>query len=170
MSKKVAVNSSDIAKILSIYFADSTDIEIIQADFENNAENYDLVCLEGTEGEISDALISSSEVINIHYSLLPAFQCKDAIKISYTSGVKVGGVTIHKVEPANFYGKIYAQYPVLIGNTTHFDEYIKELEAVRNKILPVVVESILNDRVFDFGDLMKNSCQSGCGNCKGCSH
>ncbi|MBR6301306.1 hypothetical protein IKR55_01055 [bacterium] len=170
MVKKVAVNSSDIANILFNYFADSADIEIIQTDFAQIDNNYDLICVEKEEGEISEVLASSPEVINVHYSLLPAFSGKDAIKNSYTSGVKVGGVTIHKVEPENFYGKIYAQYPVLIGNTTHFDEYKKELEAVRNKILPVVVDSILNDRVFDFSDLMKNSCHSGCGNCKGCSH
>ena len=169
MVKKVAVNSSDIANILFNYFADSADIEIIQTDFAQTGGAYDLICTEA-DGEISDVFKDSSEVINVHYSLLPAFSGKDAIKNSYTSGVKVGGVTIHKVEPDNFYGKIYAQYPVLIGNTTHFDEYKKELEAVRNKILPVVVDSILNDRVFDFSDLMKNSCSSGCDNCKGCSH
>ncbi len=169
MTKKVAVNSSDIANILFNYFGDSSDIEIIQTDFAQDDDSYDLVCVEG-DGEIPMTLASSLDVINVHYSLLPAFSGKDAVKISYTSGVKVGGVTIHKVEPGNFYGKIYAQYPVLIGNTTHFDEYKKELEAVRNKILPVVVDSILNDRVFDFSDLMKNSCSSGCGNCKGCSH
>ena len=116
------------------------------------------------------SVADSYNVVNVHYSLLPAFADKDAMKIAFTSGVKVSGITIHKVQSDNFYGKIYAQYPVLIGHTTHFDEYKNELFAVRNKLLPLVVDAIINDRVFDFGDMVHNSCSSGCGSCKGCSH
>jgi folate-dependent phosphoribosylglycinamide formyltransferase PurN len=79
MTKKVAVNSSDIANILFNYFGDSSDIEIIQTDFAQDDDSYDLVCVEG-DGEIPMALASSFDVINVHYSLLPAFSGKDAVK------------------------------------------------------------------------------------------
>ena len=85
------------------------------------------------------------------------------------SGVKVSGVSVHQVLPDNFYDRILAQYPVLIGNTTHIDEFTKELFAVSNKLYPVVIDAVLNDKVFDFNDLFKSSCSGNCGGCNGCS-
>ena len=167
MAKRVAVSDIGIAKLLNNYFNNS--VEIIQTDLTRLEGDYDLVCVQDSEADIS-SVADSCNIINVHYSLLPAFAQKDALKTVFTSGVKVGGITIHKVEKDNFYGKIIAQFPVLIGNTTHFDEYKSELEAVRDKLLPAVVDSILNDRVFDFEDMMKPSCHGACGGCKGCSH
>ena len=166
MAKRVAVADIDIANLLNNYF--NEDVEIVQTDLTRLDGDYDLVCIQDDELDISSADLYN--VINVHYSLLPAFAQKDAMKTAFTSGVKVGGITIHKVEKDNFYGKILAQFPVLIGNTTHFDEYKSELEALRDKLLPAVVDSILNDRVFDFEDMMKPSCHGGCGGCNGCSH
>ena len=167
MVKRVAVADTDIANLLNNYF--HNDVEVMLTDLTLLEEDYDLVCIQDGEPDISSGA-DSYNVINVHYSLLPAFAQKDAMKTAFTSGVKVGGITIHKVEKDNFFGKIIAQFPALIGNTTHFDEYKSELESLRDKLLPAVVDSILNDRVFDFEDMIKPSCHGACGGCKGCSH
>ena len=109
--------------------------------------------------------------INLHPSLLPSFKGKDAIKESYLAGVKVSGITIHRVEPDNFYGKIIAQVPILIGNDTHFDEFETEIINIASKIFPKVIETVLEGKVFDFSDLFKSSgCGGNCSSCGGCKH
>lgn len=156
-------------------------IDAIQTHFGNtcpvlskdaNFDNYNLIVLTGYETEFLKP--EHAHVINLHPALLPSFKGDDALKQAFLSGVKVSGVTIHSVEEDNFYGKILAQYPVLIGLTTNFSDYIQEIEIVGKKLYPVVIESIINDKVFDYGDLFKSGCasgKSGCGgNCGGCSH
>lgn len=113
-------------------------------------------------------------VINVHPSLLPSFACVDALSKSFLSGIKVGGITVHKVENNNFWGQIIAQYPVLIGLNTHFDEFEAEILSIEKALLPNVIDAVLNDRVFDYTDLFNRSCRcnsGGCsGNCADCRH
>ena len=114
----------------------------------------------------------NSRVINLHPALLPSFQGEDALKKAFLSGVKVSGVTVHEVEEDNFYGRIIAQYPVLIGLTTNFCDYVQEVEIIAQKLYPLVIDSIIKDGVFDFHHLLNRGCtssQNGCGNCSHCS-
>ena len=75
----------------------------------------------------------------------------------------MSGITIHSKD------KIIAQYPILIGVETHIDDFINEINKIEQILLPAVIDSIINDRVFDFKDLFSTSCQhGGCSNCKGC--
>lgn len=131
-------------------------------------EGYDLLVLTGYESSFQP--VENVEIINLHPTLLPSFQGADALKQAFLSGVKVSGITVHKVEKNNFYGKILAQYPVLIGAATNFSDYVEELEIVAKKLYPMVIDSIINDKVFDFHDLFncgcsKNGCSGNCGNC-----
>ena len=70
--------------------------------------------------------------------------------------------------------KIRTKNPVLIGLETHLEEFKDDLEKVGARLYPPVIESILNDSVFDFQDLFKNPCNhtnGGCnGNCSSCNH
>jgi len=155
-------------------------IDTIQKHFGNtcpvlsnvdNFDDYELLVLTGYDSEFSKP--EHAQVINLHPALLPAFKGNEAVKETFLSGVKVGGVTIHNVEKDNFYGKIIAQYPVLIGLTTNFSDYLQEIEVVSQKLYPVVIESIINDKVFDFHELFNTGCASGkpCSNkCSGCSN
>lgn len=138
---------------------------------------FDLVVLAGYMRILGVNVLNEmgNKVINIHPSLLPAFKgSKNAIQDAFLAGVKVSGVTIHWVTSDVDGGKIIAQYPVFITNETHFDEFEQEIHTLEHQLYPVVIESILNDKVFDFVDLMKKSCggQGGCGGdnggCKGC--
>lgn len=171
-NKRVAIINSENKKIISaIKNILKGKAEILEKDAD--LTNYDIIVLTGYESNF-ETNFTNKEVINIHPSLLPAFKEEDAITKSYLSGIKVSGVTIHKVEKDNFYGKILAQYPVLIGLETHLEEFKDDLEKVGARLYPPVIEAIINDTVFDFQDLFKNPCNhanGGCsGNCSSCKH
>lgn len=140
--------------------------------FEETAEylganNFDLIVLAGYMRILPPDVLDLGRFVNIHPSLLPAFKGKDAIQRAFFAGVKVSGVTIHWVTDELDGGKIIAQYPVLIGNEMHFDEFESEIHALEHKLYPIVIEKILEDKVFDFADLLGGcgSCKGGCGEC-----
>lgn len=142
--------------------------------FKDNEEffsknKFDLVALAGYMRILPDVVLEKmGKVINLHPSLLPAFKgSKDAIKDAFLAGVKVSGVTVHWVTSDVDGGKIIAQYPVFLNNEMHFDEFEHEIHSIEHKLYPVVIEKVLDDKVFDFVDLMKSSgCGSSCGGCK----
>jgi phosphoribosylglycinamide formyltransferase-1 len=70
-----------------------------------------LICLAGYMRIIGDVLLEAYEgrIINIHPSLLPAFQGADAVGQAMDYGVKVYGVTIHFVDATLDGGKIISQ-------------------------------------------------------------
>lgn len=166
MTKKLAIFNSENIEIIDaikIYFKDK-DIEVSIVD--TCSDEYDLIALTGFE--YCSNFNYDCKILNIHPSLLPAFKGSDSIKEAFLAGVKVSGVSIHEVSAENFYGRILAQYPVLIGNTTHIDELIGELKAICIKLYPIVIDAVLNDKVFDFSDLFKSSCLGGCASCSKC--
>ena len=148
--------------------------------FENNLEyfannKFDLVAIAGYMRILSEDVLALSQFINIHPSILPAFEGKNAIKRAFLAGVKVSGITIHWVEKGIDSGKIISQYPVFIDNSMHLDEFEEEIHAIEHKLYPIVIEKVLEDKVFDFQDLMKSSCNNGgcssggkSGGCGGC--
>ena len=149
-----------------------------------NENKFDLIAMAGYMKVLPKEVIALGKFINIHPSLLPSFKGKDAIKQAFLAGVKVSGITIHRVEDKVDEGKIIAQYPVFIDNLMRLDELEEEIHAVEHKLYPVVIEKILDDKVFDFQDLIKSSCnnkscEGSCGGhssdssaegCKGCHH
>ena len=166
MTKKLAIIDSDnkeiIAAIEKYFECKDVEIQVVnQLD-----EKFDLVVLTGFESEFK--INTNCSILNLYPSILPAFKGGEPVKDAFLAGVKVSGVTVHVVETDKFYGKILAQYPVLIGNTTHIDEFAQELFAVSKKLYPVVIEAVLNDKVFDFTALFKSSCGGNCGGCGGC--
>ncbi len=137
-NKRVAIINSENKKIISAIKNVLKDkAEILEKD--TDLTNYDLIVLTGYESNF-ETNFTNKEVINIHPSLLPAFKEGDAITESYLYGVKVSGVTIHKVEKGNFFGKILAQYPVLIGLETHLEEFKNDYSFAL---------AILNENLYD---------------------
>lgn|SRR5574344_276997 len=137
------------------------------------SQNFDLIVLSHYKSALGKDTLKIGKFINIHSSLLPSFKGTDEINRAYLAGVKVSGVTIHWETGDIDGGKIIAQYPVLIGNTTHIDEFTQDIYNIEDKLYPPVIEAIVEDKVFDFQDLFQNSCQhnsSGCGgNCQNCN-
>lgn len=159
MTKKVAISYPNIFDSVKKYFS-GRDVEIILTDKNQPSSDYDLVVVY----DDYEFAKTNDKVINIHPSLLPAYKEKDAILKAFNDGVKVSGITIHSKD------KIIAQYPVLIGIETHIDEFMAEMLAVEKKLVPAVIDAILNDRVFDFADLFSSKCHKtgGCSGCSGC--
>lgn len=163
--------NSEILKI-----AEEMNIDKKYLPYEQNtqylaAKNFDLIVLSGYTKELNAETLKIGKFLNIHPSLLPAFKGDDAIHRAFISGVKVSGVTVQQITDDLENCKILAQYPVLIGLTTHFDEFEEEIHQIEDKLYPPVIEAIIEDRVFDFPDLFKNSCnKSGScnGGCSGC--
>lgn len=141
--------------------------------FKNSLEyfsknKFDLIVLAGYMRIISDDVLEQmGKVINIHPSLLPAFKgSANGIKDAFLAGVKVSGVSVHWVTSDVDGGQIIAQYPVFITNDMHFDEFEEEMHKIEHKLYPIVIEKLLEDKIFDFSDLMKSTCGGGCGGCK----
>lgn len=133
------------------------------------SNSYDLIVLTNYTKELSSDVLTLGRFINIHPSLLPSFKGADAIQRAFLAGVKVSGVTVHWVTSDIDGGKIIAQYPVLIGNSTHFDEFNAEIINMENTLYPIVIDKILKDEVFDFSDFV-GGCRHSCGDCNNCQH
>lgn len=76
-----------------------------------DAAGVDLVCLAGYMRIVGEVLLGAYEgrIVNIHPSLLPAFRGRDAIGQALAYGVKVYGVTVHRVDASLDGGPIIAQ-------------------------------------------------------------
>lgn len=154
--------------------ARSLDLQYKYLSNEKNFEyfsshNFDIVAVCDYNEVITNDVLKTGKFINLHESLLPAFSGDDALYRSFSAGVKVSGITIHYLNNENNYGKIVAQYPVLIGNLTHFDEYKEEMHSVEKMLYPIVIDKLLKDEVFDFSDLINsNKCSNSCRSCGGC--
>ena len=135
------------------------------------SNNFDLIAIYNYMPKLDDNIYNYGKFINLHFSLLPAFKGDNAIYRAFESGVKVSGVTIHTITSAHDNEKILAQYPVLISNVMHFDEFKQSIENIANLIYPIVIDKILQNKIFDFQDLISNKkgCSGSCGgNCGGC--
>ena len=138
--------------------------------FEQNFEyfsshDFDLIALSDYRKQLKSDVLELGKFISIHPSLLPSFKGPDAINRAFFSSVKVSGVTVHLINEDIDNGKIIAQYPVLIGNLTHYDEFEREIHALEDLLYPIVIDKLLNNQVFDFSDLIRSG---GCGGCSGC--
>ncbi len=138
--------------------------------FEQNFEyfsshDFDLIALSDYRKQLKSDVLELGKFISIHPSLLPSFKGPDAINRAFFSGVKVSGVTVHLINEDIDNGKIIAQYPVLIENLTHYDEFEREIHALEDLLYPIVIDKLLNNQVFDFSDLIRSG---GCGGCSGC--
>lgn len=162
---------SDIEDARILKRAKDLNINAKYLPFEENEEyfgknKFDLIVLAGYMRILpEDVLKLMGKVINIHPSILPAFKGKDAIQQAFSAGVKVSGVTIHEVDSTLDGGKIIAQYPVFITNGMHLDEFEEEIHTIEHKLYPIVIEKTIDDKVFDFEDLMRSS--NNCGGCGG---
>ena len=154
-------NNKELIFVIEKYFASkNVDVKVVSADFDMS--EFDLVVLTGYEN--LDNIVHPN-ILKIYPTLLPAFNNEEnPILASYLAGVKVSGITVYNKSTT----KILAQYPVLIGVDTSIGELTDELSKIAQKIYPIVIESVLYDKVFDFGDLYNSSCKGSCGGCGGC--
>lgn len=165
MKKLCLVNPVDISDEFYSLLS-NVDITIVSS-VEEASENYDLIALFHSTKILSHEFVSGNNVINIHKSLLPAFDTENPVKDAYLAGVKVTGVTVFQYK--NNDKKILAQYPVLLDNYTHYDDLENELKEIELKLYPLVIKSILEDKIFDIVELLSPS-NHGCSGCGGCGN
>ncbi|MGE4295181.1 MAG: phosphoribosylglycinamide formyltransferase [Campylobacterales bacterium] len=103
----------------------------------------DLVVLAGFMRILTPVFTRRFETINIHPSLLPLFKGKDGVKESFESGMKVGGVTIHRVDETLDGGEILAQGCVPILPTDTEESYRERVHALEYELYPKTIEEIL---------------------------
>ena len=137
-----------------------------------SSHDFDLVAVCDYRQNLQKEVFETNKFVNIHGSLLPAFRGNDEISRAFLAGVKVSGVTIYKMTEDIEREEILAQYPILIENLTHFDEFEKNIYKLSGMLYPIVIDKILKDEVFDFSDFFTQSasCGSSCGGCGGCKH
>lgn len=173
--KKICILTDrvDLTKVLLNRFKDA-DITIFSDEIEELKTDFDLSIVIDYKYNIPKELFKS-KVIKVHPSLLPAFKNDTAIKDAYLAGVKVTGVTICELNNDNSFSRIITQYPILIDNYTHYDQLEEQVNELEAKLLPPVVKSILEDKIFDIVDFLNDTpehncggCSGSCSNCKGC--
>jgi phosphoribosylglycinamide formyltransferase-1 len=99
----------------------------------------DLVLLAGFMRVLDAATVDRFEMINTHPSLLPSFPGGHAISDALAHGVKITGVTVHRVNAGLDSGPILAQaaVPVLEGDTA--DTLRQRIQAAEK---PVFLDTI----------------------------
>lgn len=168
-NKNVKITAvSDIENSDFLQAAKSLNIEWKFLPYEQNFEyfsshDFDLIALSDYRRRLKNDILELGKFVNVHPSLLPAFKGSDAIYRAFFAGVKVSGVTVHTINEDTDNGKIIAQYPVLISNLTHYDEFEKEIHALEDLLYPIVIEKLLNNQLFDFQDLIQGNKCGGCG-------
>lgn len=172
--KIVLVEQVDLglAKSIKNFFKLRADIEIITCmDLDNDfAQNSDIILFLNCKCPKGVAQNCKAKLLETHPSLLPAFDSCDAVKDTFLSGVKVGGITFRYAQ-----GNIIAQFPVLIDYNTEYEEYEANIRKTEKMLYPLVLKSVLDNKPFSFSQIMgdahsnsKSECSGACGSCGGC--
>ena len=108
-----------------------------------------LVVMAGFMRILTPLFTSRIEAINLHPSVLPLFKGVDAIGRSFRSGMKVGGVTVHRVTQELDSGEILAQACVPIEADDTLESFTKKIQRLEHRLLPETVERLLMERAAD---------------------
>lgn len=112
------------------------DTELVRLIRQSGA---DLTILAGFMRILSPVFTQSVRAINLHPSLLPLFKGANAIKESFESDMKVGGVSIHYVNEELDGGQIIAQKAFEKTPQMSFEDYERQIHALEYELLPKVV-------------------------------
>lgn len=171
MKKSIAVlteNKSVVFDAIKDYFKDK-DIEVFETTSILEAADADLCLLDGYKGSLNPEIIQCGCFLKLHESLLPSFDCDNPAKAAFEYGVKVSGVTINYLNEDGTNGRIIAQYPVFLDIMTSFEDFQKEMKNVACKLVPFVLNSVIENVLFSYDMLMdQKGCNGGCnGACSG---
>lgn len=159
--KKVAIIYSEYTTVIDAIISCLKDFEVKAFDsYTQELSDFDLIVNTNYKNEISE------NHINVHYSLLPAFQGDEPVKQAFLVGVKVTGITFYYTNPQ----RIIAQYPIFISNFSHYDDVERELAYLEQTIYPLILEKILKNEPFEIRNLLSKGCSGNCGGCSSCKH
>lgn len=105
----------------------------------------ELIVLAGYMRLIGPTLLKAYEgkIINIHPSLLPAFQGKDAIGQALQAKVKVTGVTVHFVDEGMDTGPIIAQESVKVEDQETYESLQTKIQTIEHELYPKTIQALL---------------------------
>ena len=108
------------------------------------AQGVELVVLAGYMAILDPAFIArfADRIINVHPSLLPAFQGIAAVQQAVDYGVKVFGVTVHFVDEGVDTGSIILQRSIELPGATDADAVLAALRPLEHALLPEAVRLI----------------------------
>jgi phosphoribosylglycinamide formyltransferase-1 len=99
----------------------------------------DLVVLAGFMRLLAAETVARFEMVNTHPSLLPSFPGAHAVADALAYGVKVSGVTVHRVDAGLDTGPILAQAAVEVRPDDTVDSLRERIQAIEK---PLFVETI----------------------------
>jgi phosphoribosylglycinamide formyltransferase 1 len=99
----------------------------------------DLVVLAGFMRLLAADTVARFEMVNTHPSLLPSFPGGHAVRDALAHGVKVSGVTVHRVDAGLDSGPILAQAAVEVRPDDTEDSLRSRIQAIEK---PLFVETI----------------------------
>ena len=109
--------------------------------------NVDLTVLAGFMRILTPVFTRQIRAINLHPSLLPLFKGAHAIKESFDSDMKVGGVSVHWVSEELDGGKIIAQRAFEKSAGMSFEDFEAKIHEIEHEILPETIAQILTRKV-----------------------
>ena len=108
--------------------------------------NVDLTVLAGFMRILTPVFTRRIRAINLHPSLLPLFKGAHAIKESFDSDMKVGGVSVHWVSEELDGGKIIAQRAFEKSAGMNLEDFEAKIHAIEHEILPETIVQILTGK------------------------
>lgn len=110
----------------------------------------DLVVLAGYMRILSDEFIDTFEgkIINVHPSLIPAFQGKNAQRQAFEYGTLLTGCSIHFVTKELDNGPIIVQAVVPVSPEDTVESLEKKILSFEHRVYPQAIKWIVEDRVL----------------------
>lgn len=105
--------------------------------------NVDLTVLAGFMRILTPVFTTQINAINLHPSLLPLFKGAHAIKESFESEMKVGGVSVHYVSEELDGGKIISQRAFEKTDDMNLEKFEEKIHSIEHEILPEAIVKIL---------------------------
>ena len=109
----------------------------------------DLLVLAGFMKILSGEFINSlphNSVLNVHPSLLPAFQGKNAIIQAIEYGVKYTGITIHYVDEGVDTGIIIDQAILAINENDTLKILQDKIQVMEHNLYPLTIKRLLDEK------------------------
>ncbi|MEO6703228.1 MAG: phosphoribosylglycinamide formyltransferase [Jatrophihabitantaceae bacterium] len=125
----------------AVSFADFADRAIWDQALAEAIAGYrpDLVVLAGFMRLLAAETVQRFDIINTHPSLLPSFPGAHAIADALNHGVKLTGVTVHRVDAGLDSGPILAQAGVPVQPTDTADSLRERIQAIEK---PLYIQTI----------------------------
>jgi phosphoribosylglycinamide formyltransferase-1 len=109
----------------------------------------EFLALAGFMRVLGPELVAAYEgrILNVHPSLLPAFQGDQSVARAIEWGVKTTGVTVHLVDEEVDHGPIVSQEAVTVASNDDWDSLEARIHEVEHRLFPAAVRALIEGRL-----------------------